>query len=310
MAILFVILAGAFVAISNLFMRKSIDSGGTTKGFLVFQMLASFGISVFLEPVRSGNFAWNGPIVVLGAIAGFILATMLVFLGKALEKGPPGLTFSILSSSTVAPAILMALLFGADLGFVYAPWHAFGSLLVLCGLFWAGRGLAGMQDLRGWILFCLSMFALHTALLVLLQWRALLLHVPDPLELTSFFNAEQIQSSWFLPSMFLSSAFVQIYLFLKTEKRVPEAIEALYGVFGGCANGIGTFFLICSTQAAGALENAIIFPMYSVAIIVLSNAWGQKLYQEKVNWKACQLCALGVLIGTVDWKGVLACFGW
>ncbi len=309
MALFLVLSAGAFVALSNLFMRKSIDSGGTTKGFLFFQMLASFAIAVFLEPVRSGNFAWNMPVVFLGLIAGIILALMLIALGKALEKGPPGLTFSILSSSTVMPGILMALFFGSDLGFVYTPWHAIGSLFVLAGLFWAGKGIAGLQNLKKWLLFSGSMFVLHTALLVLLQWRALLMNVPNPEELASFFTAEQIKSAWFLPCMFFSSALVQLYVFLSTEKRAIRSQEVLYGIVGGVVNGIGTFFLICSTQSATALENAIIFPMYSVATIILSNLWGQKLYQERVNWRACQVCAIGLIIATVDWKGVSAAIG-
>lgn len=309
MAIFLVLLAGACVALSNLFMRRSIDSGGTTKGFLVFQMLASFAIAVFLEPVRSGNFSWNAPVATLGVAAGLILAFMLITLGKALEKGPPGFTFSILCSATVMPGVAMALFFGSNLGFAYTPWHALGSLLVLAGLFWAGKAAAGLLDPKGWIICSAAMFTLHVALLVLFQWRALLLNMPHPEELTSLFTAEQIKSSWFLPFMFLTSAAVQFYVFVSTEKRRLLFKEVLYGLLGGIANGVGTFFLICATQAAEALENAVIFPMYSVATIILTNLWGQKLYQERVNWRACQVCAVGLIIGTVDWKSVAAAIG-
>lgn len=135
------------------------------------------------------------------------------------------------------------------------------------------------------------------------------MNVPNPEELASFFTAEQIKSAWFLPCMFFSSALIQLYVFLSTEKRAIRSQEILYGVVGGVVNGIGTFFLICSTQSATALENAIIFPMYSVATIILSNLWGQKLYQERVNWRACQVCAIGLIIATVDWKGVSAAIG-
>ncbi len=161
MAIFFVLISGALVALSNLMMRKGIDSGGTAKGYLVFMMLTAFGSAVFLEPVSRGNYAWNGPIALLGAIAGSILAFMLQFLGKALEKGPPGLTFSLLSSSTVMPAILMAFLFGSSYGFTYTPWHAIGSLFVVAGIFWAGRGTSGLQDRNRWIFFSIAMFILH-----------------------------------------------------------------------------------------------------------------------------------------------------
>jgi len=306
MAIFYVLLSGAFVALSNLMMRKSIDQGGTTKGFLVFMMMTAFVSATLLEPVRTGNYGWNGSVALLGALAGAILAMMLYFLGKALEKGPPGFTFSLLSSSTVMPAIFMSILFGADRGFPYTAWHGIGSLLVVGGIFWAGRGTAGLQDRKKWILFCAAMFTLHIALLALFQWRSMLLNARHPEEITSFFTAEQIQSVWFLPCMFLTSGLIQLSIFLSTEKRRPKREEALYGIFGGAVNGTGTFFLICATASATPLENAVIFPMYSVAIIVLSNLWGQKLYQEQVNWKACQVCALGLIIGTVDWKGVLS----
>ena len=305
MAIFLVLLAGAFVALSNLFMRKSIDSGGTTKGFLVFQMLASFVISLFLEPIRTGNFSWNAPVATMGILAGLLLAFMLISLGKALEKGPPGFTFSILCSSTVMPAVVMALLFD----FAYTPWHAAGSLLVLGGLFWAGKGLLAMQDLKRWIFFSASMFVLHVALLVLFQYRALLLSLAHPEEIASLFTAEKLKSGWFLPLMFLSSGIVQLYVFLTTEKRKPSFKEVLYGILGGNVNGIGTFFLVIATQTATALESALIFPMYSVATIVLSNFWGERLYKERVNWRACQVCAIGLIIGLVDWKAITALIG-
>jgi len=308
MAVFFILISGAFVAFSNLMMRKSIDNGGTTKGYLVFMMLTAFLSAVLLEPIRSGNYAWNGPVALLGAVAGVIFAFMLYFLGRALEKGPPGLTFSLLSSSTVMPAILMAFLFGADYGFPYTFWHAIGSIIVVAGIFWAGRGTAGMLERNRWVFFCIGMFALHVALLVLFQWRALLLNFSHPEEISTFFSSEEIKSVWFLPFMFLTSGIVQLWIYIAGEKRKPKAKEAFYGLLGGAANGTGTFFLICATSKATALENAIIFPMYTVAIIVLSNFWGQKLYQERVNWKACQVSALGLIIGTVDWKGFLSAF--
>lgn len=308
MALFFVLLSGAFVSLSNLMMRKSIDSGGTTKGYLVFMMLAAFFSAVLLEPVRSGNYACNGSVALLGSIAGIILAVMLYFLGKALEKGPPGFTFSLLSSSTVMPAIVMAVLFGEQYGFPYTFWHAIGSLFVVAGIFWAGKGMVELQDRNRWIFFATAMFILHIALLTLFQWRSLLLNLTHPEEIFALLTADEIKSVWFLPFMFLTSAIVQLGIFIIGEARKPKAKEILYGILGGTINGTGTFFLIVATNAATALENAIIFPMYSVSIIVLSNLWGQKLYEEKVNWRACQVCALGLIIGTVDWKGVISAF--
>lgn len=203
----------------------------------------------------------------------------------------------------------MATVFGAAMGFPYTGWHGIGSLLVLVGLFWAGKEREGFRDKGKWILFSSSMFGLHILVLLLFQWRALLLNVPNPQELASFFTAEQIKSQWFMPCMFFSAALVQLFLFLRYEKRLPYRQEVLYGTIGGFANGLCTYFMIWSTEVATPLENAIIFPTFSVVTILLSNLWGQKLYQEKVNWRACQLCAFGLVLGTVDWKAVAAVIG-
>ncbi len=306
MAIFLILLSGACIAFSNLMMRKSIDSGGTTKGYMVFMMMIAFLFAILLDPVRSGNYAWNGAATFLGVVAGLIYACMFYSLGKALEKGPPGLTFSLLSSSSVMPAILMAFLFGANYGFPYTTWHAIGSLLVVGGIFWAGRGTAGMQDRIQWIFFSFLMFTLHIALLSLFQWRSLLQNFPRPEEITSLITREEIKSVWFLPLMFLTCGLIQLFLFIASEKRWPKRQEIFYGTLGGGVIGTGTFFLTVATSVASPLESAIIFPIYSVAIIVLSNLWGQKLYQERVNWRACQISSLGLIIASVNWKGVLS----
>lgn len=308
MSILLSFTAAMCVAFSNLFMRKSIDTGGTAKAYLVFQMGFAFLLAVLMSPVRTGRFSINMPIVLLGIAAGLLLAVMLFCLGRALEKGPPGFTFSILNAATVMPGLIMALSFGVAYGFIYNGWHALGSILVIGGLFWAGRGMQGMQDKKKWLVFSFGMFALHICLLCLYQWRALLFKVHHP-----FFTAEQAQSEWFMPFMYLSAALVQLGIYLQAEKRKPQIKEAVYGLMGGAANLLCTFFLLWATQVATPFENAVIFPIFSVAGIILSNLWGQKLYQEQVNWRACQLCAFGLIVGTVDWKAIAAALvsmGW
>ncbi len=309
MAVFLMFCAGIFVSLSNLFMRKSIDKGGTTKGFLIFQMAMGFLVALALNPVRTGDYAVNLPIAMLGILAGLMLAALLFSLGRALENGPPGLTFSVLNGSTVMPAIVMFFLFGATRGFPYTAWHAIGSILVVFGLFWAGRGLEGLRDKKAWITFCLTMFCAHILLLVIFQWRALLLNLGHPEEITSLFSAEQIRSQWFMPFMFLAATAIQLSLFIRYERRWPRGLEMLYGILGGGANGLCTYFMIWSTEVATPLENAVIYPIFSVVTIILSNLWGQKLYQEKVNWRACQLCAFGLVVGTVDWKAVAAIIG-
>lgn len=310
MALFFAILAGIFIALSNLCMRKSMDGGGTTKGFLVFQMGMGFLVNFLLGPVRVGDYSPNFPIFILALIAGVVFAWMLFSLGRAVENGPAGLTFSIIASSTVMPGIVMSLFFGKAWGFPYTPWHALGSLVVLIGIFWAGRGMEGLKNKRKWIFYSASMFALHTLLLVIYQWRSLLFNLKNPEMIQPYFTAKTIQSEWFSPFMFIVACLIQLAIFLQAERRWPQRLEIFYGVAGGFCNAICTFFLIQATQVALPLENAIIFPVFSVMSILLSNLWGQKLYQEQVNWRASQLCAAGLIIGTVDWKAFMASIGY
>ena len=269
----------------------------------------AFLVAVALNPVRTGSYEINLPIASLGILAGLILSGLLFSLGRALENGPPGVTFSILSGATVMPAIAMTLLFGAVRGFPYTSWHAIGSVLVVSGLFWAGKGLEALRNRKVWLTFCVMMFAFHVLLLVLFQWRALVLNAPHPEELTSLFSAEMIRSQWFTPFMFLASGVVQLILFLYYERRWPQKLEVLYGLLGGAANGTCTYFVIWATEVATPLENAVIYSVFSIITIIMSNLWGQKLYQEQVNWRACQLCAFGLVVGTVDWKTVAAAIG-
>lgn len=306
MGILLVFIAAALCSASNFCMRKSLDRGGTTQAFLSMQMSFAFLAGVLLGPVRTGQFALSVPMLVLGIFAGLVYSFMISSLGKALERGPPGLTFSALSGATVMPAIVMALAFG----YSYTIWHAIGSVFVLAGLFWAGRGLRGMQSFRAWIFFVSSMFLLHVCLLVVFQWRALLLNSPHPEEIVSWFTAEQIQSQWFMSLMYGTAMICQTYVFLTKERRKLQGAEVTNGIFGGLTNGLCTFFLIWATEVASGLENAVIYPIFSVMIILFSNMWSQKIYQESVNWRACQVCALGLLVATVDWKTVLAAIGW
>jgi hypothetical protein len=309
MGVLLALIAGAFMPLTNLTVRKSIDLGGSAKAYFVFQMAFSFLFALLLGPVRNSDYAISLPAALLGILAGLILSVMLFSLGRAAEKGPPGLTFAILNSATVMPGLLMALFFGAALGFVYNAWHAMGSLLVILGLFWGAKGVQGVKEMKTWLLFATLTFFFHMLLLSLYQWRAMLTNLPHPEQIASFFTAEQIKSEWFTPFMFLASGLVQLFVYLRSSRQILKAGEILYGMAGGASNLLCTFFIIWATERATPLENAVIFPIFSVMGIVLTNLWGERLYQEQVNWRACQLCVFGLFVGTVDWKAVAAAIG-
>lgn len=237
-----------------------------------------------------------------GIAGGLILAVMMICLGKALETGPPGLTFAALNSSTVMPMILMVMLFGAPFGYVYTLFNGLGSFLVVMGLFWAGWGARSSEKKRRWVAFIIGAFVLHTLFLILMQWRALFINFPQENGLFLSFDVNDAKSQWFMPAVFFAAALIQVIVYLATQKRLPNRLEVIYGVLGGLFNGTGTFFMIWSTEVSTPLEHAMIFPIFSVAIIITCNIWGQLLYKEKVNWPANLLCVLGILIGTLDWR--------
>lgn len=304
MSIVLAFVAGLLVSCSNIFMRKTIDRGGTVKAFLVFQMLAACVVSTFLHPICHHHYQVSWPVIVLGAVAGLILSCMIFFLGKAIESGPSGFTFAILNSAAVIPGMIMAFFLGSAQGYTYQVSHGIGSLIVILGLFWGGATIFGTLSQKKWFFFVTCMFLLHIGLLTLFQWRAFLLNVPNPEEFFSFFTALELKTQWFLPSMFVVTTIGQVWIYWSSKTSALTTKEVYYGLVSGIINCSGTFCLVWSTEVASSFENAVIFPIYSVAIIFLTNLWGEKLYQEKVNWKACYFSAAGLVIGTVDWKAL------
>jgi drug/metabolite transporter (DMT)-like permease len=298
------LVAGVFVALSNYLMRKSIDAGGTTKGFLMVQLFIVFVVAIILNPVRMGSYEWSGCMSLFGVAAGVILALMMASLGRALETGPPGLTFAALNSSTVMPSIVMVLVFGAAFGYHYTVWNGIGSLLVVLGLFWAGWQTTKSEQKTAWLSFVSGAFFLHILFLVFLSWKALFMNYPGENGLFLSFDMDDAKNQWFMPMIFLAAFLIQALIYAVNEKRWLKKGEILYGILGGIANGIGTFFMIRATEVSTSFEHAMIYPIFSVSIIVLCNLWGQWLYREKVHWIATAVCLLGIAIGTINWSGL------
>ncbi len=300
------VLAGFLVALSNYCFRRSIDAGGSGRAFLVVQPLVVCLVAILLNPVRTGVYEWSSNMGALGVLNGVIVGTMMLSLNRALECGPPALTFALLNSSSLFPIIVMVLFFGSTFGYEYTLWNGIGSIFVIFGLFWASYQKSAEQVRTGrWAIFALGAFALHTLFLVVMQWRVLLMnfsHVGNSwLSLDSF----DAQTQWFMPMTFLTAAAMQSILYVRYEKRLPSRREVLHGVLGGLFNGVGTFCMICSTERATSVEQAMIFPIFSITIVIACNIWGQWRYQEKVNWKANAACLAGIAVGTLDWASLL-----
>jgi drug/metabolite transporter (DMT)-like permease len=135
-----------------------------------------------------------------------------------------------------------------------------------------------------------------------MQWRALFINFPGENGLFLSFDVSDAKSQWFMPMLFFSAAVIQVFAYVVTQKRLPKQPELIYGIIGGVTNGIGTFFMIWSTEVSTPVEHAMIFPIFSVMIILCCNLWGQLVYKEKVNWAANACCLAGILVGTLDWK--------
>ncbi len=305
MSIQLMIMAALFIAASNFCLRRSIDSGGTSKAYLMIQLSLTFVIAILLNPVRTGDYTWSTPMAYFAMIEGLMLGSLMLFLGKALELGPPGLTFAALNSATVMPSLVMVAVFGASFGYTYTLFNAIGSVLVIIGLFWAGWGAHIAQNKMRWIIFTFGSFTAHMLFLILVAWRALIINFPGANPPFIPFASIDANNQWFMPVVFCVAALMQIVIYFSTQSQLPSRCETLYGAIGSMAYAAGFFFLIWSSEVATSFEHALLFPIFSVTIIIICNLWGKYLYQEKINWAANGCCVLGILIGTVDWKVLL-----
>lgn len=285
-------------------MRRSIDAGGSSKAYLVVQLTFSFLVMILLNPVRTGDYGWNGAAVGIGLIGGVVFGILMWGLGKTLEKGPPGLSFAILNTSTVVPAIFLALFFGTAFGHSYTLYNGLGSALVVVGLLWAGWTSRENPNKAAWIFYASIILVAHTLFLVFLQWWAMILKTGLPSSILIPFHMEAKDLQWFMPAVVFVGALMQWVIYIVKRHRFPKGAEIYYGILGGVTNGACTFFLILAPQVATPLENAMIFPIFSVSIILICNTWAQVIYKEAVNWWANGLCVGGLIVGTVAWQAL------
>ncbi|MBI3236798.1 MAG: hypothetical protein HYZ48_03750, partial [Chlamydiales bacterium] len=84
MGIELMLIASILIAASNYCMRRSIDSGGSSKAFLMIQLSLVFLVAILLNPVRTADYTWSTCMAVFGLAGGIVLSAMMIFLGKAL----------------------------------------------------------------------------------------------------------------------------------------------------------------------------------------------------------------------------------
>jgi len=302
MGILYAFFAAVLAATSNLLLRRSIDKGGSSRGYLVVQLSFSFLFMILLNPIRTMDLAPNLPSILLGLFGGLLLGGVMWSLGKSLEVGPPGLSLAIINTSSIMPAIMLVILFGAEYGHGYTIMNGCGSLLVVLGILWAGWTRDGNTNRKVWLIFVSAVFIFHTIYLVYLQWWAMVLSPDLPISRFLPFHMEPVHIAWFMPAIFFSAAIVQWMVYWSRESNWPKREEITYGLIGGVVNGMCAFFLILAPQVAETWENAMLFPIFSVGVILMCNLWAKLLYKEKVNWFANAICVSGLLVGTVAWN--------
>ncbi|NGX42511.1 MAG: hypothetical protein K940chlam7_00791 [Chlamydiae bacterium] len=296
MATSWMVVSGFLGAMSNLCMRRSMDKNGSARAFFVFQLFFTCLVTILLHPVRTGSYGWNSQIALMGLCGGIFLGSMKWMLGKALQRGPAGLTFAAVNSASVMPAIVMVLALGSTLNYELTPHDLAGSILVLMGLFWAGWDKSEKPKTRAWILFAASAFLLHVLFLVLTEFRAIFLNKHFPNMDNWLINPEKMASEWFVPTIFAAAAGMHAVIYCISEKRIPIMWEVLWGILGGIFNGACAFFFMRAAETATMRESSFIFAIFSISLIIVCNLWGQWLYNEKVNWKANTLCLIGVLL--------------
>lgn len=298
MGILCAVLAALVVALSNLCMQRSIDAGGSSRTYLVFQLFAAFFTVSLLNPIRAGQFTLHFPTLLLGACGGLVQGTLMWGIGKALERGPPGLSFAIFYTASIVPGVLLTSLFGTSYGYSYSLYNGIGSLLVIGGLFWAGRQ-KGLSPPPTWRFYVLLIFCTHALMLTFLGWWSLVLVPELPLSHLLPLHVGSDQRHWFAPAIMLVAALMHLALYVKNppSQRIQKR-EIGYGILGGITSGGCNFFLVLAPQVASSWENTMIFPVFAVTAILLCNLWAQLLYQERVNWMANALCVTGLVVGT------------
>lgn len=307
MAIWLVLISAAFAAGQNFFMRKSVDTQGSTEQYLPLQLSVSCLFVALLNLNFTQLTVYDPKTVMVGLGLGALLGTFLWALGESLKTGPASLSIALVNSSSVLPAVLMAALFGASLGHPYTIWNLIGSLLVVGGILSTSSLGGGFQDRKKWFLrvvLSLSAFVLFSAGL---QWRVLLEQGASHPLVPFTLKAEG--GHYFMPAIFLSASLIQWGVYFFSKNRQALARDTLkMAVFGGISNGSSMYFMIWGSLLAFGWQNAVYYPIFSLAVILFCNLWGKILYEEKIPYLPNALCISGLIIGSVQWSGIVSQF--
>ncbi|MCE5294714.1 MAG: hypothetical protein LLF94_08905 [Chlamydiales bacterium] len=83
-------------------------------------------------------------------------------------------------------------------------------------------------------------------------------------------------------------------------KHLPSSSNTRWGILGGLCNGACAFFFMEATSMATGVERTLIFPLFSISLIISCNLWAKALYQESIHWRANALCIVGICTGYLE----------
>lgn len=296
--LLITFLASSFCSVANFFIRKNLNDQGSPQGYFLASFALSLLASMGMNFSKILHVPISIPMLLTGCIAGCLIVLMMNLTAAALTRGPAGLTFAFQTSGSVFPAAILFLLFGTAFGFTLTSFMLGGFCLIIAGLFWAAwpSHTETSRWKKGWLFYALSIFTIHLLLLVLIQWRCLAF-TPGPSSPFILFHCSPEQDVWFMPGLFGIAFLLQVILSIRA-KHWPTSKEILYGSLGGISNGLGTHCLLLATIFASSLLKGILFPLFTIGIIMICNLWSFLLYSEKVNWRANILCSAGILLAS------------
>lgn len=301
MALIFTLFAATLASIVNLMTKKNLDQTGTSNGYLTIYFFLSFLGSLLVNPkIFTAPFS---PIMFgIGCFTGFLMFLMMVLLLKALEIGPAALTFGFQNASAVFPVILLFFIFGPTFNFVITPTLVVGLFLVIGGLFWSAKAQFAREkknsySLKKWSLVALGAALMQVAILSMFHWRYLIIDFASASHPLLFVHCQPIEEVWFAPGIFSFATFATLLLFAKKEKRFFKKPEVTFGSIGGLLNGVVTFLLLLATRFSSSFEKGIIFPLFTVGVILFCSLWGKKLYHEPIHWPGLGCCISGIILG-------------
>lgn len=280
-------LAACSAALTNLCLRKSSDSKGSVYRFLFYFYLVSLLFTAVFYSDTLIHF-WHPNALAIGCGVGLLHLILMLITSQALQRGPSGLTFIFQNASCVFPHPILVLLFGIAMGFEITGIQIVGMGLVLLGLA-AGAFINKEQSTlisKGWIQFAFALFFVQLLIYTLLEGRCL------------FYKCGEKAEAWFMIGFFGTALLAESYLFFTCKGR-SQKYEVVYGILGGLTSGITLYLLLLATIIALPLEAGLIFPIFAVLTLILSNLWGWLLYQERLNYPAILLCSAGILIAHI-----------